>query len=268
VKSTAKKRGVKAFDGYYAALFGPRWPGLRESLLKPPVPVPYGEGLVKPYSLDKASVCAASALILPDEGCVLDACAAPGGKSLVIASRMGKGVTLLANELSAERRRRLSNSLDEHLDGDTRARVKVSGFDAAAAGGRQKERNRFAAVLLDAPCSGERHVLRDKDALAQWREAHPRFLAQRQWDLLSACFLMLKTGGSLVYSTCALSEEENDGVLSRLIAKYREEVLLDEPQFTEGEKTAFGRIILPDNSGGIGPMYVAAVRKTSAFLIP
>jgi 16S rRNA (cytosine1407-C5)-methyltransferase len=261
VKSRSKKQGPEAFNGYYSALFGGRWPALRESLLKPPEPVLYGEGLVRPYLLDKASVLAAVTLTLPGEGCVLDACAAPGGKSLVIASRMGQGVTLLANELSDERRRRLVNTLDEHLDGDTRARVKASGFDASAAGGRKTERNRFAAVLLDAPCSSERHVLRDENALAQWREARPRSLAHRQWALLSSCFLMLKGGGSLVYSTCALSEEENDGVVCRLIEKYGGEVLLEEPQFTEGEKTAYGRIILPDTSGGMGPMYVAKVRK-------
>jgi 16S rRNA (cytosine1407-C5)-methyltransferase len=174
---------------------------------------------------------------------------------------MGKAVELLSNELSAGRRRRLANVLDEHLDGETRRRVKVSGFDAAELGGRKTERGRFASILLDAPCSSERHVLRDEKALEAWTPARPRFLSRRQWSLLSAAFLLLKPGGSLVYATCALSNEENDAVVSRLFEKYGEEVVRDEPEFTEGEKTTYGRLILPDACQGMGPMYVAAVLK-------
>jgi 16S rRNA (cytosine1407-C5)-methyltransferase len=211
--------------------------------------------------LDRASVLAAKSLRLPDEGTVLDACAAPGGKTLVIASAMGAGVRLLANELSSERRRRLSNVLDEHLGVETRERVTVSGFDAAALGGRKGEHGRFGAVLLDAPCSSERHVLSDPKALGQWTAARPRSLAQRQWALLSGAFLLLKAGGSLVYATCALSTEENDGVAWRLLKKYGAAVELDAPDFSEGEQTEYGKIILPDVSLGIGPMYVARFRK-------
>jgi 16S rRNA (cytosine1407-C5)-methyltransferase len=174
---------------------------------------------------------------------------------------MGKAAELLSNELSAGRRRRLANVLDEHLDRETRNRVKVSGFDAAGLGGRKHERGRFASVLLDAPCSSERHVLQNETALEAWTPARPRFLAHRQWSLLSAAFLLLRPGGSLVYATCALSDEENDAVVSRLFSKYGEDAVQEEPGFTEGEKTPYGRLILPDACGGMGPMYVARVRK-------
>jgi 16S rRNA (cytosine1407-C5)-methyltransferase len=210
--------------------------------------------------LDRASVLAARSLRLPEEGTILDACAAPGGKSLVIASLMGSGVRLLANELSSERRRRLVKVLDEHLEGGLRSRVTVSGFDAAALGGRRGEQGRFGGILLDAPCSSERHVLRSPQALEEWTPARPRFLARRQWSLLSAAFLLLRRGGSLVYVTCALSEEENDSVAERLIKKYGEELVIDAPDFEEGEKTRYGRIILPDHEG-MGPIYAARFRK-------
>jgi 16S rRNA (cytosine1407-C5)-methyltransferase len=249
------------FESYYRNIYGSRWPSLRESLLAPPASVAYAEGLAKPYVLDRASALAALSLKLPETGVILDSCAAPGGKSLVIASRMGKAAELLSNELSAERRRRLARVLDEHLDGDTRRRVKVSGFDAAGLGGKRTEWGRFASVLLDAPCSSERHVLRDEKALDAWTPARPRFLSRRQWSLLSAAFLLLKPGGSLVYATCALSEEENDAVVSRLFAKYGEDVVQETPEFTEGEKTKYGRLILPDACGGMGPMYVAVFLK-------
>jgi len=259
--------GQQEFDERFASLFGPRWPGLRAALLDAGDAVDYAEGLAAPYHLDSASVVAARALRLPEAGSVLDACAAPGGKSLVMASLMGAGVRLLSNELSSERRRRLSGVLDAHLPAHVRQRVTVSGFDAAAAGGRPSERGRFAAVLLDAPCSSERHVLRDQAALAAWTPARIKFLARRQWSLLSSAFLLLAPGGSLVYATCALSPEENDGPMERLFDKYSGAVAMD-PLDEVGagvERTRFGVQFLPDRAGGAGPLYIARVSKASDY---
>jgi 16S rRNA (cytosine1407-C5)-methyltransferase len=174
---------------------------------------------------------------------------------------MERGVTLLANEPSRERRRRLNAVLDEYLPPEKREQVRVSGFDAARAGGIAAERGRFGAVLVDAPCSSERHLLRSRRGLADWNAARPRFLAQRQWALLSAAYLLSEPGASLVYVTCALSPEENDGVVSRLIRKYPDSIMLDRPDFPEGEETLFGRIILPDVSDNMGPLYIARLRN-------
>ncbi|GHV81641.1 SAM-dependent methyltransferase [Spirochaetia bacterium] len=252
-----------AFEAYYQTAYGSRWESLRQSLLEGAPPAAYTHNLTAPYLLDRASILAAESLRLPADEEILDACAAPGGKSLVIASRLTAEARLLANELSADRRRRLVKVLDEHLDGSRRAQVTVSGFDAAALAGRKGEHGRFAAILLDAPCSSEAHVIQSDTTLTQWTPARPRFLAGRQWALLSAAFLLLGPGGSLVYVTCALAPEENDGVVLRLIKKYGEAAIPDPPDFLEGEKTKYGRIILPDVCGGIGPMYVARFRKGS-----
>lgn len=257
--------GNDAFDERFSALFGPRWPELRAALLGPGDAVDYAEGLSLPYHLDSASVVAARALRLPEAGLVLDACAAPGGKSLVLASQMGAGVRLLSNELSSDRRRRLSGVLDAHLPAHVRQRVTVSGFDAAAAGGRPSERGRFAAVLLDAPCSSERHVLRDQAALDAWTPARIKFLARRQWSLLSSAFLLLSSGGSLVYATCALSPEENDGPVERLLAKYGDAVRLDPLDEPRAETTRYGVQFLPDRAGRAGPLYIARISKASDY---
>jgi 16S rRNA (cytosine1407-C5)-methyltransferase len=256
--------GADDFDRHFSALFGQRWPALKAALQAPGDAVDYSIGLAAPYHLDSASVSAARLLRLPENGEILDACAAPGGKSLVLASRMGDGPTLLCNELSSDRRRRLSDVLDAHLPEDLRRRVRVSGFDAAAAGGRLSERGRFAAILLDAPCSSERHVLRDQKALDAWTPARIRFLARRQWSLLSSAFLLLASGGSLVYATCALSPDENDGPVGRLFRKYGKAVIND--VIEEGEAPAFeatehGIQYLPDLSSGAGPLYIARVKR-------
>jgi len=269
------------FSGHYVKIYGKRWTALRESLLLPAITVPYSYSLIEPYYLDHASILAAKCLKLPkaadklsdkeiitdNSPVILDACAAPGGKTLVIASQMDPGIKLLANEYSRERRRRLSLVLEKHLPLEKINQVSVTGFDAAAAAGRKSEQNRFAAILLDVPCSSERHVLQNASALNKWTPARPRYLAQRQWALLSAAFLLLAPGGSLVYSTCSINPAENDSVAERLIKKYGEQsgtenyCIIDKPGFSEGEETKYGRIILPDMSEGAGPLYVARFKK-------
>ena len=248
------------FEEFYSFIYGERWPGLRESLLQPAVSIPYTQGLTKPYMMDYASVLAALSLRLPETGIILDACAAPGGKSLVLASRMGSGTILAANELSADRRRILSGILNECLDAEKRKQVRVYGMDAAKMGSMKREQEKYDAILMDVPCSSERHVIGDAKALSQWTTARPRFLSVRQWSLLSAAFRLLRKGGSLVYSTCSINPAENDGVVRRLFLKYGDQVQIDEPEFAEGEKTEYGRIILPDKCGA-GPMYVARLGK-------
>lgn len=275
--------GGADFDEHFSQLFTARWPILKAALLEPNDALEWSAGLMASYRLDAASALAGLSLRLEELGTgdeILDACAAPGGKTLVLAGRLPDGASIVANELSSERRRRLSDVLDAHLPPGVRGRVRVAGFDAAAAGGRLSERGRFSAILLDAPCSSERHVLSSTKALEEWSPARVKSLAQRQWALLSSCFLMLKPGGSLVYATCALSPAENDGPLGRLIKKYGAEAELDpitdeeldayasalaRPALANGaERSAHGVFFSPDRTGGAGPMYLARLRKASA----
>ncbi|MDP3178497.1 MAG: 16S rRNA methyltransferase [Spirochaetaceae bacterium] len=287
--AVSAKRGAEAFREYYRALFGDRWEALESALRSPadsvPIAVAEDEGLLvgdaalafaaesgsEAYFMDSASIFAARALNLPEEGKILDACAAPGGKSLVLAAsvaaaRDGRGRAasgVIANELSSDRRRRLAAVLDSRLPPAIRARVEIRGWDAASLCRRMP--CAFGAILLDAPCSSERHVLADLAALSEWSPARVRNLAARQWALLSSAFLMLAPGGCLVYSTCALSPEENDRVAERLAAKYGAAAAFDPPSLAGApagsEATERGVAVLPDRASGAGPMYVCRVRK-------
>jgi len=259
VKDRDRARGGEAFLAYYGAIYQERWPALAKALSGASDSVEYDAGGSEPYRLDAASVFAAESLPIRGLLEILDACAAPGGKSVVLASRMGPGLRLVANELSSDRRRRLSEALDRSLPAALRTRVAVSGEDAGAM--CRRNLGRFSAILLDAPCSSERHVLADPQALAEWTPSRPRQLAQRQWALLSSAFLMLKAGGSLVYSTCSINPAENDGVAARLAAKYGEALSFDPPASDRGERTERGLLLMPDRACGAGPMYVCRVRK-------
>jgi len=218
VKRSKQVSGAAAFEAYYSALFGGRWQALREALLQETQPVAFSVRGGKPYYLDQASICAAQALPPIDAGSYLDTCAAPGGKTLVLASGMGQGAQIQANELSRARRARLLTVLDEHLPADIRTRIDVTGYDAATL--PRYRQAHYDRILLDAPCSSERHVITDEKYLACWTPARIKMLAQRQWALLSAAFLLLKPGGFLVYATCALADAENDGVVQKLLKKY------------------------------------------------
>jgi len=266
----AKRRGAEAFRERYSGCYGSRWPALESALAEPPASVAFVAAPGRdPYYLDAASVFAAQSLDLSAAGeglPILDACAAPGGKSLVLASRLPPGARLAANELSSDRRRRLAAVLDRHLNPEQRSRVDVRGADAASLCRRSPAA--FGAILLDAPCSSERHVLADPAALAAWSPARIRNLAARQWALLSSAFIMLAPGGCLVYSTCSLAPEENDEVAARLAAKYGEQVRYDPPDLASAppgsESSRFGISILPDEAGGAGPLYVCRIRKLAA----
>ena len=298
MKKEKPATGGTAFHEYYRGIYGSRWDGLVAALGGPSRPCGLrvrpegGYDLLPPvlaqtdlargcddgdggqgdggqgsaavglatFYLDEASVSAAAALVLPEEGQILDACAAPGGKSLVLAARMGPELRLLCNELSPDRRRRLVAVLDASLPVDIRSRVSVLGADAASLCLRRPEA--FGAVLLDAPCSSERHVLADPAALSAWTPSRPRALARRQYALLSSAFLMLAPGGCLVYSTCSINPGENDGVAQRLMEKHGDRLSLDRAGIEGAEPTGLGCIVMPDSSEGAGPMYVFRARKT------
>ena len=258
----AKKRKI-GFDEFYADLFQERWEGLRESLAAESGHLELRDGLLRPYFLDAASLLPVDAL-KPEEGSnFLDLCAAPGGKSLAIASRMPPTARLTANDRSASRRGRLHRVLEEHLPPAAAARISVTGHDAARWG--LYEQNLYDRVLADVPCSSERHLVQDPRYLTEWSPARTRHLAIQAFAILAAGFTALAPGGILVYSTCALSSLENDAVAGKLLKRRGAQALLlplrDDELPSGAERTDHGVIILPDRAGGRGPIYCARFTK-------
>ncbi len=253
----ASKKHRVDFNAYYREIFPERWEDLTHALREESRPVAFTEGLVKPYYLDAASLIPVEALEVPGAGTLLDLCAAPGGKSLCIAAAMDPEARLTANDRSASRRGRLKRVLDEHLDAALRERITVTGHDAARWG--LYEESRYDRILADVPCSSERHLILDPKYLKEWSPSRSKRLAVQAYAILAAALTALKPGGILVYSTCALSPLENDQVVAKLLKRRGDEFrLLDG---AEGEPTEYGRHILPDRSGGIGPIYYAKLSK-------
>ena len=271
--TSGKLKGAEGFEQYYHTLFTHRWPALKEALLQEASPVAWqADSNLPPYYLDAASIRAAVSLPVEGAETLLDLCAAPGGKTLVLSSLMEDDATLLSNERSKERLTRLIRVADQHMTEDVRKRVSICGKDGATL--CKNPANHFDRILLDAPCSSERHVLTSPQYLEQWSPARIKTLAMAQWALLSSAYRMLNPDGYLLYATCALSPEENDKVVARLKSKFPDvEFVQDLPpvpakvsQFCqaplpEPETTEFGFHVLPDTAGGTGPLYFSLIHK-------
>lgn len=276
-----KKQGETAFEEYYEAQFENRWPVLRQSLFQESVYAELklssatDEKECKPYFLDIASVFAGYAIPLPSEGEILDMCAAPGGKTLVIASRMGSTNHLTANERSRERYQRLNKVIEESLPEETRCHVQTTCFDGATM--CRYGREKYDSILLDAPCSSERHVIQDQKYLSLWTRARVKTICMTQWSLLSSAVLLVKPAGHILYSTCALTSEENDEIVKKALKKYDnlqiERANIPEIRKTladlfpeihtipDVEETEYGYHILPDKQYGAGPIYFSIIIK-------
>ena len=276
-----KLSGADGFEEYYQGLYGERWQAIKESFADESSSVEYHvTGAEKSYFLDSASVLAA--LCLPLEGAenILDLCAAPGGKTLVLASRMPSDAKLSSNERSPERKHRLSVVVETCLPLSISERVQTSCSDGATWCTRQSEC--FDRILLDAPCSSERHVIADPKYLNTWSPSRIKTVATEQWALLSSAFRLLSPDGILLYSTCALCPEENDGMIERLYKKFNKEgdsfVLLEpQPDISEiaafaeitlpgFEKTQYGYMIMPDKQKGAGPIYFSIIKKQKSVV--
>jgi len=265
-----KKKEKESFDSYYAIKLGSMWDELKNALLKEVSPISYSHGLLKPYYMDEASIKVGCAMPFLEEGACLDMCAAPGGKTLVMSSRFGSHVLIQANEASSNRRARLHRVLGEHLSEEKLKNIRVTPYDAAKMARSFSEK--FDRILLDAPCSSERHVMNSPSQLNKWSPNRIKALSMRQWALLSSSFIMLKKGGILVYSTCALLDEENDLVVQKLINKYDEAEVIDMKDMEGGDeafsihntiaiKKRFGYAYLPHIHNGAGPIYFSLVQK-------
>ena len=271
-----KLSGPDGFETYYRELYGSRWDSLKKAFEGEGDSVEYHvTGAEKSYYLDSASVLAG--LCLPLEGAedILDLCAAPGGKTIVLASRMPETARLSSNERSPERKHRLSVVVETCLPSSISERVITSCSDGATWCTRQTEC--FDRILLDAPCSSERHVLADPKYLNTWSPSRIKTVATEQWALLSSAYRLLRPDGILLYSTCALCPQENDGMIERLYKKFNKDgnaftLLEPAPDLSEisdyfhaelpsYEKTEYGYMILPDKQDGAGPIYFSILRK-------
>ena len=140
---------------------------------------------------------------------ILDACAAPGGKTLILAER-NPLVRILACESSPPRLEQLRHRLAQHAD-----RIECRLADAT----ELAEEAVFDLALADVPCSGTDTLGRNPEIRHRLRPEDLPRQAERQRAILSAAFRSVRPGGRVVYSTCSLEPEENEQVVAAVLAQ-------------------------------------------------
>ncbi|MBN1644544.1 RsmB/NOP family class I SAM-dependent RNA methyltransferase [Candidatus Woesearchaeota archaeon] len=139
---------------------------------------------------------------------VLDLCASPGSKASQIAQYMKNKGVLVANDFSGMRLAALGINLQ---------RLGISNCVITQRKGEHFKGNEFDKILLDAPCSGTGTIRKSIKTIRMWNPNTIKSIAGMQKSLIRNAFNLLKKGGILVYSTCSLEPEENEGIVDWLI---------------------------------------------------
>ncbi|MDE5896193.1 MAG: methyltransferase domain-containing protein, partial [Clostridia bacterium] len=209
----------------------------------------YDEGKYTFQSVGSVAICG---VVEPCER-LLDACAAPGGKAVLLSKKCEE---VTACELHPHR-----VSLIQAYCARMGAK-NVTAIQADSTEFRTDWEEGFDGVLCDVPCSGLGTVAENPDLPLRKTEEDFRELVNTQRAILKNCACYVKSGGVLYYSTCSILEEENDRAV--------EELIKENPSFTAEEidsplaheKTAYGLQFLPDTAFGAG-FYVCKLKKRS-----
>ncbi|WP_057765369.1 RsmB/NOP family class I SAM-dependent RNA methyltransferase [Companilactobacillus tucceti] len=147
---------------------------------------------------------------------ILDLCAAPGSKTTYLASIMDSQGLLVSNEINNKRARVLSSNVERM---GIKNAVVINNSPKDLEDGFE---GYFDRILVDAPCSGEGMFRKDPDSVQYWSPEYVEQCANRQKHILDSAFKMLKDGGTLVYSTCTFSPEENEENIAEFVKRHQE----------------------------------------------
>ena len=212
----------------------------------------FARGMV---SVQDAAAQLAAHLLDPQPGDqVLDACAAPGGKTLHLLQRQPALEGLLALDNDAQRLDRVAQNLEragvsarlQHGDAQTPA----SWWDGQL----------YDRILLDAPCSATGVIRRHPDIKLLRRADDPTQLARTQAQILDALWPLLKTGGMLLYATCSVLKIENDQQIQRFLQQHAD-ARCQPLELEWGHAQSCGRQILPGEQAMDGFFYALIYKQ-------
>lgn len=210
------------------------------------------------YYLQEPSAMAPAALLPIEPGdCVLDLCAAPGGKSTELGAKLhGKGL-LVSNDISNSRARALLKNLElfgiPNICVISEAPNKLADTFGAY----------FDKILVDAPCSGEGMFRKDPELIKSWQEHGPEYYAPLQKEILLDAVRMLKAGGMLLYSTCTFAKSEDEDVIDWILQECPSMELVPIPLWDGAEAGVDGKPVIrlfPHRIEGEGH-FAALLRK-------
>ena len=220
------------------------------------------------YAMDMASLYPVLALGVCASDTVLDMCAAPGGKAFAMLQLLSweGGAALAMNDASSSRVKRLQQVVRQCMGRGVKYSVRVTRQRGELLG--EMEPNEYDRILVDAPCSSDRHNIREWIRKRNYWPSSAEFAKVQQGLVLSALHAA-KPGSTVVYSTCTMSPVENDGVIASALESaqklgYQVDVVaaplnkvLEGNLFGTVQMTDYGKLIIPSQTLNIGPMYIS-----------
>jgi 16S rRNA (cytosine967-C5)-methyltransferase len=210
---------------------------------------------------DAAAQIAARWLLAGTRGRILDACAAPGGKSGHLLELGRDEISLTAVDRDASRIDRIHENLDRIGQGATIIAADASNTEEWWDGVP------FDGILLDAPCSATGVIRRHPDIKVLRRASDIRELSEQQSALLNALWPLLVAGGRLLYATCSTLAAENEAVVGRFLSGHddaaEDDVLPDNNIRDLMRRRACGYQVLPGTAGLDGFYYACLEKKVS-----
>ncbi|KAJ3271637.1 hypothetical protein HDV01_006507 [Terramyces sp. JEL0728] len=190
------------------------------------VPNAYISDIEKPFSLDLykngnitfqslSSMIPPYCMELAQGDTVLDVCAAPGGKSLLMLEMVKNGL-VVCNEIDKHRIKRLETNINRMVPAEYLKNIKITNQNGTSIKNKQ-----FDKILVDAPCSGEGIFnIEDESSFIGWSTKNCKKRQALQKKLLLNTIPLLKANGVVVYSTCTLNTVENEQVVEYLLQQY------------------------------------------------
>ncbi len=152
---------------------------------------------------------------------VLDLCAAPGGKSTYILSRLNHKGLLVSNEINPSRIR----ALGENLERFGAVNSIITNSDSSNL--LTFFKGFFDKIFIDAPCSGQGMFRKDDFAIEDWSQDKVDECVAIQRQLIRDAYQMLRAGGMIIYSTCTFTRQENEAIIEDFLGDYPDANLLD-----------------------------------------
>ena len=220
----------------------------------------YDDGV---FSIEDASAMMVNYFLKPEtDDIVLDVCAAPGGKSIGASLMMKDEGIIVSNDISYPRAKAMSQNVERMGRGN----IIVASNDFIFS--HVHFANTFDKIILDAPCSGSAMMRKNALAKSDWKYEKVKSNSRKQLELLDLAYGMLKEGGTLSYSTCSFSFEEDENVILLFKKMHPEIEIVDLPQddsFVRSKELPQAVRLHPNHFEGEG-QFICLFKKPGALV--